>query len=589
MDNVVSQGTPRYHQPLEVDTKPIPIETPYVAYKNERESNNTTNNTPEAQWKWWRWLQTMDGIVAVAYFCNVLARALPILLVPIAVEEEVVENSSSTTNDDDTDDYFQQSTNKQIAAQVAHITSMAFTGGMLGKFVNGFVCQRLGAYGSSRWYMAGLAACSLAFSVSTTPGTMGLAYAGMEFCSSIQYGALAVMITTYYTSTTHNHLQMAAALTALGLASTAGEILAKIVGTFLAGAHHWRIVAKAGAGMALMGSLILSKAPGQSALKSRQQHGQQRASCGQTVVLAARSIMGKRLFWILALSYAMVFVCACSDRILVSYYYEMTHLPHNLCGGLTLSVTVGLVHGLISGSQTYTTLHQLEEKLSFLRIRYVGNIACTLGLVGLSYYGPLFITVDPTLIRRIVVATGIFLLSAGMASSIAFQLYQLPAMIAQEFADHKAVCISWLDGIGYMSSIPIFRALVWLVPRHGWSEGWGMLSILFALGGLTMLHAIGPVVNTSHFYEDDEHKLQKEPWRFFDWAFNVYDTVIPDQPCYGTEFMTKRYMPETPVVYDGNPHYNTSKYSLESASQSNSTSKHSLESAPPETMSRQFT
>ena len=531
-------------------------ESPYYAASTNSNNNNNGNDEllsvnicqqkkDEGRLaRWCHWLRTIDGIVAMTFFCNIMARALPVLLVPIAVEEEVIEDS------DNDGDNLNTSMKKQIAAQVAHITSMAFTGGAVGKFVNGFVCQRLGTYWSSKWYLTGLSLCSLLFSFSHNAETMGVAYAGMEFFSSIQYGSLAVMLTTYYTEA-EGHAQLAHALTALGLASTLGEVVAKVAGTFLAGAHHWRIVSKIGAAVALLGAVTISQAPGQAHAEEVARKRREIRGCN-SVFKAIHSILQRRHFLIVAFAYSMVFVCACVDRILVSFYYEMTHLPHNICGGLTLSVTVGLVHGLISGSKKYATLDNLKQKLSFLRNRYFGNIASALALALLSYYGPIYASYDATILTKLVVASGVFVLSAAMASSVAFQFLQLPAMIAQEYRDNKAVCISWLEGIGYLFSIPIYRFLVYIVPGHGWPIGWGMLAAIFALGGAIMLRSIGPILDTSCFYDDDQ-KRQQDPWRFFDWAINVYDAVVPDEMCYGTEFMTNRYMPQTP---SGNDQHN---------------------------------
>ena len=541
-DVASTTAPPQQRQPLEASFVTNPnaqavSESPYYAASSDNDppSNRSTQQDDEGRLtRWYRWFQTIDGIVAVSFFCNTMSRALPVLLVSIAVEERVMDRYDNGDNNGSI-------VTTQIAAQVAHITSMAFTGGMIGKFVNGFVCQRLGSYWSSRWYLTGLSLCSLLFSLSDNSETMGAAYAGMEFFSSIQYGSMAVMLANYYA---HDHVQLAFALTALGLASTSGEVLAKIAGTFLAGAHHWRIVAKVGAAVALLGAALITQAPGRAEAEEHLQMRRDKFGCG-SILQTIHYILATRQFWILAFAYSMVFVCACLDRILVSFYYEMTYLPHNICGGLTLSVTLGLVHGLISGSKRYTTMDNLGQKMTFLRNRYIGNIISVLGLALLSFYGPIFISNDATVIRRLVVASSLFVLSAGMASSVAFQYFQLPAMIAQEYADSKAVCISWLEGIGFMFSIPTFRALVFVVPRHGWPVGWGILSVLFALGGAIMLKSIGPILDKSNFYDEDQKK-QQGSWRFFDWAINVYDTVVPDEFCYGGEFMTNRYMPETP-------------------------------------------
>ena len=85
-----------------------------------------------------------------------------------------------------------------VAATVAGISSDASLGGAVGKFTNGFICARLGSYTCSKWYLRGLALCSLGFSLSTNPSTMGMFFAGMEFFASIQWASLAVMLTNYY-------------------------------------------------------------------------------------------------------------------------------------------------------------------------------------------------------------------------------------------------------------------------------------------------------------------------------------------------------------------------------------------------------
>lgn len=549
-------------------------QSPYYSYDHFEEPKGFHSFLLQKLQQAFSWLSTIDGIVATSFFCNIMAKALPVLLVPMAVEERIQDNEYD--NDDDPITTEQEDTIK-IAAQVAHITSLAFGGGFVGKFVNGFVCQRFGTYLCSRVYLLGLCLFSLWFSASHNAETMGMAYAGMEFCSSLQYGSMAVMLSNYYANTSvgsnqqENHGKLASALTALGLAATSGEVLAKVFGTFLAGAHHWRIVAKIGAATALLGAALISQAPGRQRAEALEQHLRQQqfsAGIGHSFTTAVRDILGNASFWVLAVCFSMVCVCAWSDRILVSFYYDITSLPHNVCGGLTLSVTLGLVHGLVQGSNAYTTLHSKDQKMRFLRHRYMGHVVCALGLAVLSYYGPVFIaqesatasTESAVVLSELLVAAGVFLLTAAMASTIAFQYFQLPAMIAQVYGggSNKAVCISWLDGIGYLFSIPTFRALgVWVVPSYGWPAGWAMLSILFGLAATVMLScsSIGSVLDASKFHEDDtddpsccdngalsphsQRSGDRKWWRAFDWAISVYEIDL----CYSGDFMKARYMP----------------------------------------------
>ena len=93
------------------------------------------------------------------------------------------------------------------------------------------------------------------------------------------------------------------------------------------------------------------------------------------------------------------------------------------------------------------------------------------------------------------VATVIGILSALLSANTAFQFYQFPAMMAKSFDDeHKEVCISWLDGFGFLFSSPVWAATAAIVPTYGWASTWGLLSLLFAVGWSIMLKALPPVL-----------------------------------------------------------------------------------------------
>mgnify|MGYP005846948067 CR=1 FL=1 len=359
-------------------------------------------------------LQRIEGIVFCAYLCNVLALSLPVLLVPIAAEEMAMSSASSATS-------------YMVASQVAKISSVATLGGALGKSVNGFICKEFGSYKCSKFYLAGLGIASLIFSLSTQASTMGMSYAACEFFASIQWASLAVMLQNYYAS---QPVKLGAALTALGLSSTGGQILAKTMGMTLSYSFHWRLVARFGAAMAIMGSLIISRAPGRHV--AAQQQNNKPPFQWSSVTESLKAILGSKLFWMLGLAHAMAFVTRGTDRILGTFFNQVAGLPQSICGGLTLSITLGLVYGLVTGSRKYAKCANLAEKRSFLKKRYITSVAATLGLVGLSHFGG-------RIPNRYITAALVALFSGTMASNIAFQYFQFPAMISQKFGDHKAV------------------------------------------------------------------------------------------------------------------------------------------------------
>ena len=458
-------------------------------------------------YKYIRWLFSIDGIVSIAFLCNILTLSLPVLLVPIAIEENY--RKYQTNDDDDNSNNTMESiASVFIAGQVARVSSMAFLGGALGKIVNGFICVEMGPYACSRWYLAGLALCGFIMPLTNSTWAMGMAWAGLEFFSSVQYSAMAVMLSNFYES---DPIKLSTALTARGLASNIGEILSKIMVVTLCTFFHWRTVANVGAGIALFGWLVISNAPGRQA--AEEAHSLREPFHWYSVVASLRAILGSSLFWKLAVPYSMVFVACYTDRLLVPFYFEMTSMSQNFCGGLTLSVTFGLIHGLMTGSATYTHLQEVGQKKAFFRNRYVGNVVSALALMALAHSGPTMIA------NPIVLASLVFFFSAMMASTVAFHFFQLPAMIAQRYPDHKPVCLSFLDGFGYLLSIPVFSVLGTVVPNFGWEAGWGLLAVLFAIAGTVMVGYLGPVLDSAKFFSDED---DLGAFFSFDWASAIY-------------------------------------------------------------------
>jgi Major Facilitator Superfamily len=474
-------------------------------------NNNNNNNiiiitimiTVDKLLGYCNWAFSIDGICFCAFMCNVMALCLPVLIVPLAIEEEL----ALLLNDGEVVD------SGLVAAQVARVCSMAFMGGAIGKFVNGFVCDELGPYTCSRWYLAGMCVCNLIFSLSEGTMGMGLAFAGMEFFSSVQYAALSIMLSNYYEN---DHARLNAAWTALGLASTVGDVLAKTLGSGLNIWLHWRTVAQFGSAVCLFGALVVAQAPGRQA--AEELHAQRAVPFSWTRIGESLvKILGTRVFWFLAMSYSLVFVCCYSDRLLVPFYYEMSGLSQEICGGLTLSITLGLVHGLVTGSEGYTHLHKVQDKKNFLRIRNMGNVLSIGGLGGMAYLSQRYVNANP-----FIMAAAVFFFSGAMASAVSFEFFQMPAIIAQKYESEKAVCISFLDGIGYLFSIPIFSALGVVVPKYGWDVAWGSLAAMSLIAGAVFIRNIGPILAThADDHLSDENDL--EFMYYYEWASHIYE------------------------------------------------------------------
>jgi hypothetical protein len=164
-------------------------------------------------------------------------------------------------------------------------------------------------------------------------------------------------------------------------------------------------------------------------------------------------------------------------------------LIDQLCGGLTASATLGFVYGLMK-AQSFYKLKSIPQKNEMLTrwytragLSFLGLALCAsraFGSLGLSPY---------------LMATLVVLCSGFLSSSVAFQFFQIPNMTSSvAFPEHKAVCLSFMDGMAFFLTAPIWAASSRVVQSMGWSTTWGLLAVLFGLGGTLMVSALQPVL-----------------------------------------------------------------------------------------------
>ena len=96
--------------------------------------------------------------------------------------------------------------------------------------------------------------------------------------------------------------------------------------------------------------------------------------------------------------------------------------------------------------------------------------------------------------------TVIISLASGMvAASISYQLYQFPALFGNSFGKDKAICISFMDGIGFLIGSPIWSVMSSIASNedlnpHGWMLAWIMITAWLVLGGVLMMKALPTVM-----------------------------------------------------------------------------------------------
>lgn len=390
--------------------------------------------------------------VCAVVACTTIAVTIPIVILPLMASSD------------------------SFSATVASISSL---GGGIGQLLNGFVCQSIGGRRTSFMYMLGTAMCCLLLaSSSSSSGNVsatyvGLVLAGLEFCSSVQWTACSVVLAKQFAATDPG--SYAQGITYMGLTTTFGTLGGKMIApALLQYGMTWQQLSRLGALAAVTGALVMAtmvREPTSSG--SLFSFGMVKESIG--------AIMGSGIFWIAAIPYTVAFVPRTSEKVLGNFFQGITKLPASLCGGLTASITVGFIHGLVSSS-SFHSLPSIQLKTNMLKRRYFGGGVASLLLAISANHGVISMLHNPHLLAFILVCA-----SGFMASCLAFQFYQLPNIIANAFFTHNAVALSLLDGVAFLTVAPIWAILGRLVRQfqtHGWSLAWAFVAALYAVGGI---------------------------------------------------------------------------------------------------------
>jgi hypothetical protein len=160
-----------------------------------------------------------------------------------------------------------------------------------------------------------------------------------------------------------------------------------------------------------------------------------------------------------------------------------------MAAGLTSSVTIGFVVGLLQG-RVFSKMNSVKLKMKMVKQNYIVSL---LSVLGLAFCG--FNSVTKMVNNSSLIAAGIALFSGIMASTVSFQFYQFPNLVsANVFPEHSAVSLSLLDAAGFFMTAQVLAANNHVLTRYGWSGSWTFLAMIFALGGTIMSKGIQPVL-----------------------------------------------------------------------------------------------
>ena len=262
-----------------------------------------------------------DAAIITTYACTQIAISLPVILIPVIAVDPF---GPGVVN------------NMNTATFVGSIVSISTFGAGCGKIVNGFVCQAIGGRQSGVVYMLGLAFFSLL--LSTTYSIHGYAIAGMEFCASMMWTAMSVLMAERYEK---DAVKFTSAIMSLSLASTTGTLIAKTFGGVLLSQFHWRQVCLLSTCAGLLGAVLLyltTEADDAIAAKvestdsvidlstTRKEANKNRPSV-ESIQSSFANVIGNKMFFAVAFAHFTSFIVRSSDKVLGSFIVDATDLP----------------------------------------------------------------------------------------------------------------------------------------------------------------------------------------------------------------------------------------------------------------------
>lgn len=182
---------------------------------------------------------------------------------------------------------------------------------------------------------------------------------------------------------------------------------------------------------------------------------------------------------------------------------------------------MGFIYGLVSSSSFSTKNH--HDKKAMLERRYGTAVLSALTLamcahVSFSRRGVATSTSTPNpmliIISSSIMSSLLPILASGaMASSLSFQFYQIPNMVASVYGENQAVCLSFMDGVGYTLAAPTWALVGYIVSTKGlgWTAAWVLLATLFAIGGAVTVHHLPSIWEQQQQQDEEGCKSKSSP------------------------------------------------------------------------------
>ena len=290
------------------------------------------------------------------------AAAVPVSLMPVLSFPTTMSAAANTATDTTTSS---SNNNNNVALP----TAAAVLGAACGKFINGPICDIMGARRCSVVYSIVLAAALVFLSTAQTMSTVARACFFVEFANSIQWPSIIVTLATHYRNNSTGMYEGGVFVTSL--ASRLGSLLSIVVGAWLLRQGvAWQTIPLLGAWASLVAASItylhVSDSPNQlhqpqnpvdwqqekqkwnTAANSGSRHinsnnrnwidltttklyyiwNMAKSILQTNVIPSLRHILGSPTFWMVALAHTGACMVRTSERMLGTYFWQTSHVVY---------------------------------------------------------------------------------------------------------------------------------------------------------------------------------------------------------------------------------------------------------------------
>jgi MFS family permease len=438
----------------------------------------------------------MNIALFISYGLASAATSLPILLIPTISQEFISEDSD-------------------VPSLASRAASSAAVGIACGKFLNGPLCDVMGARRTSSLYsvLVALALTGLALSRSAASVT-ALCFL-VDFFHSVQWPSMIVILAAHYRPPQHQAMYESG-IYLTSIASRFGTLFGIPIFSFLLRQWHWRVVCLIGAWTSLIGSSVMYLFITDSPLKVNDPQNalhpvllQQVATlhiwkapkrCLVVATRVVRSIILNNLlpgfhhvlksgtFWIVALAHTGSSMVRSSERILGTYFHDTSfgYLSDNQGGSLVVFLSLGTMWGLAIAGKLFAQRKERQRKWLVSRLYAITIGACySLSILAIPAIRRLVDSPDLILFFQI---TATFVMGFG----IAVMSSMIPGLVGSAFGSHKGFYTAYTDGVAYGLSSIVWRIVSNAVQNGspdggGWAYGWAAVALLLVLCSILMI------------------------------------------------------------------------------------------------------